>query len=160
MGRARWDGEGLESLPFKLVIISLILALSLPIVVSNWVNYDRQQTINQLTSELNYIEGQMEQIYNGGLGLGNSKVLEVNIRDGTFAKIEYVEIGDNNLDSLRGRSIRWKLKGEEENIHIISNGIPAKSEDGGSFKLRHGQNKLYLEMKKVGEVLYVEVSCL
>jgi len=160
VSKARWDGRGLESIPLKLILISLILALSLPIVVSSWMSYDRQQTINQLTSEFAYIEGQMEQIYDGGLGVGNSVVLEVNIRDGTFAKIECVDIGDADLTSLRGKSIHWRLRGEEEHIYIISNGIPAKSEDGGSFRLRHGLSELYLEIKKVGDVAYVEVGYL
>lgn len=158
MTRRTWNGEGLEALPLKLIIISMILALSMPIIVSNWMNYDRQQTINQLTSELNFIEAQMDQIYNSGLGLGNSKVLEVNIRDGTFAKIEYVEIGDGNLNSLRGKSTHWKLKGEGEHTDIISEGISAKSAFGGPFKLKHGLNKLYLEVKKLNGVVYIEIS--
>lgn len=154
----KWDDAGLEGLPFKLIIISLILALSIPIIVANWMSFDKQQTVTQLDSELDYLEAQIRQIYDGGLGLGNSKVLEMNIRDGTFTKIEYVEIGDSDLTSIKGNSIRWKLKGEGEQAHMISDGIPARSEDGSSFKFAHGLNTLYLEIKKENGVVFAEIS--
>jgi len=156
--KRKWNDAGLEGLPFKLIIISLILALSIPIIVANWMSFDKQQTVTQLDSELDYFEAQIAQIYDGGLGLGNSKVLEINIREGTFTKIEYVEIGDGDLASIRGNSIRWKLNGEGEQVHMISDGIPARSDDGSSFKLGHGLNALYLEIKKENGVVFVEIS--
>ncbi len=159
--RIRWklhDDKGLEALPFKLIIVSLIMALSLPIVISNWMVHDRQETVSRLQSELDFIEGQVDLIYDGGQGLGNSRVVDVTVRDGTFAKIEYIELGDGNLTSLMSKSIRWKLKGEEERIDIISGGIPVRSEKGTSFELRHGLNELYLEIKEMGGAAYVEIS--
>ncbi|MCK5548353.1 MAG: hypothetical protein KAI64_05020 [Thermoplasmata archaeon] len=152
------EDNGMEGLPFKLIIVSLIMALSLPIVISNWMVHDRQETISRLQSELDFIEGQMDLIYDGGLGFGNSRVVEVTLRDGTFTEIEYIEIGDGNLTSLMGKSVRWKLKGEEERIDIISWGIPVMSDKGTSFVLRHGLNELYLEIKEKGGVAYVEIS--
>ncbi len=154
----KWDTEGLEGLPFKLIIVSLILAISMPIVISNWMSYDRQQTINQLITELNYAGVQMDQIYDNGLGIGNSKMLRINVKDGAFAKIEYVKIGDSGLNSIQGRSIQWKLTGEDEQLFLLPDGIPARSEDGSSYVLNHGANELYLEIKEEGGLVFVEVS--
>jgi hypothetical protein len=160
-GRIRkrlWNRRALEGLPLKLVIISLIIAMSVPIVVSNWMNYDREQTVNLIVSELNHLETSIEQMWNDGLGRGNSRIIEITVRDGTFAKVEYVEIGGDDLGSLAAKSIRWKLKGEDEQLFIVSKGIPMTSEDGDSFPLKHGLNKMYLEVKSSQGTTFVEFS--
>lgn len=154
--KRRWDGRALEGLPLKLVIVSLILAMSVPIVVSNWMIHDREQTINFVVSELNYLETSIEQLWNGGLGYGNSRVLEITVRDGTFSKIERVEVGCEDLDSLEAKSVRWKLKGEDEQIFIVSKGIPMMSEEGSAFVLKHGLNRIYLEVKRSQDTVFVE----
>jgi hypothetical protein len=154
--KRQWNEGGLEGLPFKLIIISLILALSIPIVVSNWMNYDREQTISFLVSELSYLETHVDQLYNGGLGQGNSRIVEINVRDGTFAKIERVEIGDEDLDTLKAKSVRWKLIGEDEQLYVVSKGIPMMAEDGGSFALKHGLNRIYIEVRRSEGTLFVE----
>jgi hypothetical protein len=154
--KGRWNDGGLEGLPFKLVIIALILAVSIPIVVSNWMNYDREQTINSLASELGYLETHVNQLYDGGLGHGNSRILEINVRDGTFAKIERIEIGGDNLNTLEAKSVRWKLKGEDEQLYVVSKGIPMRAENGSSFALKHGLNRIYLEVRRSEGTLFVE----
>jgi hypothetical protein len=157
-GNGRWNRRGLEGLPLKLVIVSLILAMSVPIVVSNWMNYDREQTVNLVVSELNYLETSVEQMWNGGLGIGNSRVIEITVRDGTFAKVERVEIGGEDLGTIEAKSIRWKLKGEDEQIYIVSKGIPMTSEDDSALLLKHGLNKIYLEVKSSQGTAFVEFS--
>lgn len=158
IGKRVWDRNGLEGLPLKLVIVSLVVAISVPIVVSNWMNYDREQTVSLIVSELNYLETSIEQMWNDGLGRGNSRVIQITVRDGTFAKMERVEIGGEDLRSLKAKSIRWKLKGEDEQIYVISKGIPLTSEGNGVFPLKHGLNKIYLEVKSYQGTTYVEFS--
>jgi hypothetical protein len=156
--KRRWNRKGLEGLPLKLVIISLILAMSVPIVVSNWMNHDREQTVNSIVSELSYLETSVKQLWNGGLGQGNSRILEITVRDGTFAKVERVEIGGEDPGSLEAKSVRWKLKGEDEQLYIMSKGIPMMSEDGSAFQLKHGLNRIYLEVKSSQGATFVEFS--
>jgi hypothetical protein len=158
MTRKRFDRCGIESLPLKLIIISLILAISIPIVVSSWMSYDKQETINRLDIELRFLEAQIDQIYLNGMGIGNSKIVELRISEGTFTRIEYVQMGWDALDSPRAVSMRWKFQGEEERIKIISGGIPVRSEDGSSFDLVIGLNSLYLEVKRADDLVYVEMS--
>ncbi len=156
--KRRWDGRALEGLPLKLVIISLMLAMSVPIVVGNWMHYDREQTVNSMVSELDYLETSVEQLWNDGLGHGSSRVLEIDIRDGTFAKVEKVEVGSGDLSSFEAKSIRWKLVGEDEQVIVMSKGVPMTSEDGAAFVLRHGLNRIYLEVGSLNGTTYVEFS--
>ena len=153
--RRSWGKGGIE-LPVKLLISAIILGISIPVTMSYWSAYDLQQTRSDLERELELLAAQIQGVYDSGEG--NSRVVEVNIRDGTFARISYVEIGGEPGSGFAARSVRWRIGDGQEQAKPIGEGIPVSSTEGGAFRLPHGISRLYIETNAKDGLLYVEIN--
>ncbi|UCD92270.1 MAG: hypothetical protein JSV43_08660 [Methanobacteriota archaeon] len=152
------DSKGLEGLPFRLLIVAVIMGISIPAVLASWSNAERQHLENSLNSELNYLTVRIVQVYQAGPG--NVVTVDVNLESGTFTEIEYVLVGDN-LESAWRTAIRWKLSGQGENVIAIEDGIPVCSNNGDALHLSPGWHSIYLETKKEESgLVFVEISVL
>ncbi len=161
------DDSAVEGIPFKLIIVVLILAISLPLIWTGLANYDRTQKENDLRGEIEFMIITIKFVYTGGEG--NSQSIEVNFQSGFSTKVERVEIGDDK-DGIYS-SIRYKLSNSRKETMIIANpNIPVanRTADGlealivgeGKHTLlftarsdydfdEDGNNDLYVEAAKV-----------
>jgi len=162
---SQWNEEGIEGIPFKLIIIVLIMALSIPLIFGGLGNYNRTQTENDLRNELNFLIIRARQLYFSGTG--NADNVKVNFRNNFFTRIEYIEIGDGPEGIWS--SIRYKLNHKGVETIVIENpNIPLAYNDNGNFKsleLGSGHYTIHLECKDDKDFtndghndLYVEVS--
>jgi len=162
---SQWNEEGVEGIPFKLIIIVLIMALSIPLIFGGLENYDRTQTENDFRNELEFLITRAKQVYFGGTG--NADNVEVNFRNSLFTRIEYIEIGDGPEGIWS--SIRYKLNHKGvETIVIEHPNIPLAYNDNGNFKsleIGSGRFTIHLECRDDKDFtddgyndLYVEVS--
>jgi hypothetical protein len=159
------DSEGVEGIPFKLIIAVVILALTIPMVWAGLESYDSIQTENNLQMELDFLAINIRQTYLDGVG--NAQDVRANFKDGMFRKIERIEIGDSPDGSWS--SIRYELSGmstrtiliEDPNIPICNytaDGIASLSLGSGRYVI-HLECRDDLDFDGDGNFdLYVEIS--
>jgi hypothetical protein len=144
---SQWNEEGIEGIPFKLIIIVLIMAISLPLIWGGLESYDRTQTENDLRNELEFFITRAKQVYFGGTG--NADNVEVNFRNSLFTRIEYIKIGDGPEGIWS--SIRYKLNHKGVETIVIGNpNIPLAYDDNGNLKsleLGSGRYTIHLECR-------------
>ena len=128
------DEKGLEGMPLKLLIISVVLAIAIPAVYNSVEYYDTKGTLKNLKSEIQFIGEKAEQVFIHGNG--NSEVIEVDFSDGIFEKINIVK-----LCCEPDYVIRWETM-DYNGQYSIPKKIPLYNESGeigllkGSHKLR------------------------
>ncbi len=151
------DERAIEGLPLKLLIIAVVLAIALPMVYSSIRYYDTQRLKQDVESQAEFIGSKARQLRVHGEG--NSEVINIDIRDGLFRSVEFLEIGN---ETFRDR-IRWSVEGQGDSHHRIEGDVNLVSDDG-PLMLREGEHRLRLECK-FGEVngseedmLYIKIE--
>jgi hypothetical protein len=121
----------IESIPLKLVIISVITSITVPALWSAYTNYSNLQSENDLKTEIYRIVGAIKQVCLGANG--TSLKLEI-----TLKKIEYLKLGDS-LDSEYSTVIRCRFKGGGEQIIPISEDAIRVTSNNASLILYSGR---------------------
>ncbi len=152
------DEEGVESIPLKLIIVVLCLALIIPATWAGLTAYSKNQAENELIGEINRMVSAIKQTYDGDDGTSFS--LEVDFQGGIFKKVEYVKIGDK-IGEHGGpyRSIiRYKFYDENVRFVTIENpNIPTTSPFNTPLELEAGKQTIITEKYMIGEVGFVVV---
>ncbi len=159
------DIKAIEGIPFKLIIIMLILAIALPLIWAGLENYDRTQKENDLRNEIEFIITTIKFVYTSGEN--NSQSIDVNFGSGFATKVERVEIGDDKEGTYS--SIRYKLSSSAKVTIIIDNpNIPvANKTTNGLDALIVGEGKHTLSFTAKSDYdfdddgyndLYIEVA--
>lgn len=96
----RWDRRGLEGLPLKLLIMSLLLSLAAPAVLGSLDSFERSTARSHLTSEASRLAGELEELRSAGEG--NRRTLTVSLPASLSAYSMALEIGGEvgNVSSL------------------------------------------------------------
>ncbi|MFW6064524.1 MAG: hypothetical protein ACOC8Y_03000 [Candidatus Natronoplasma sp.] len=151
------DERGLEGLPLQLMIIALVLSLGLPVVYSSIRYQDTQRVLQDLEEQAVFIGEKARQIYLHGEG--NSDILTLQLEDGMFREIEFLEVTNGTYRD----QIQWKLRGGQGGRHFVGDNFPLISEET-PLRLEKGEHRLRLECKfgspseMEEELLYIEVS--
>lgn len=134
----RRDEDGLEGMPFKLLIISVVLAMAIPTMYSSVEYYDTRKVLQDLKSEVRFIGEKAEQVFIHGTG--NSEVIEFDLKNGIFERIESVKLcgGPDHI-------IRWNTS-EHDGKYVLPKKIPLYNESGVK-KLSEGRHELRLTCK-------------
>lgn len=135
------DIEGVEGFPYRLLIISAVLALTLPVIYSTWEYYDRQSTLQDVREEVEFIGQKAEQLFIRGIN--NSARHEVELDDGLFTNIEYVELGGEYENW-----IEWEAGGQEEAYQLPRNISLIPETEDETIRLTSGSHTLFLETKE------------
>ena len=157
----RRNKDGIESMPLQLLIIMAILALTIPIIMNYWMTADSGQVENNTLNQLNYLGTTAKQLFDNGVG--NRDIIKLDFKDGTFTKIEYINIG-GDVNKIESSLIKWKIKGEQERTYIIPGGarIGNHNEFSDTFNTYHigsGTYNAYLECKEsTSGILYIEIG--
>ncbi len=124
------DDVGIEGIPYLLIIISIVLAITIPVIYSTWSYYDTQSTIEEANQETAYIGQRAEQLFIRGEG--NADTIDVTLSGGLFADIEYIEIGGEHSDI-----IEWKIDSDNRGRYILPDNmylIPYEEDGFGNLE--------------------------
>ena len=135
------DSNGEIELPFKLLIIAIVLAIVIPALFFGLRSYSRNQLESNVRSELQKLQDAIDGMVQ--TDVGSSDVVELNLDDGFIAELSHVKIGDvfrNGVLGTNRETIRYKISGYREKFLITK--IPVTNanrngpfEVGGSVKL-------------------------
>ncbi|MDI6855947.1 MAG: hypothetical protein QMD21_04095 [Candidatus Thermoplasmatota archaeon] len=124
----------IESMPLKLVIISVITSITIPALWSAYNSYSNIQLENNLKFEIHKITSAINQVYLGANG--TSLKLEINLRN-----IEHLKLGDS-LGGEYSTVIRYKLKGGSEQVIPVSEDVQIASGENTALILYSGSYTL------------------
>ncbi len=144
----------MEGVPLKLVVTSLVLALSLPTVYSGLHLYDALSTENRILRELERIVIAVKQVYFGGAG--STRTIDVDLSSGMFTLVNSVRIGDKP-DGNYSNVIRYSINGQENLVVVHDPSVPMISDSGDALILPAGKHTLRL-MSTMGCSYKVVVS--
>ena len=75
----RWDRRGLEGMPLKLLIMSLLISLTVPVVIGSVESYERATARSVLAAEAHRLAGAVEEVMS--LGEGNRRIVSISLPD-------------------------------------------------------------------------------
>jgi len=142
------DRYGVIEFPFKILIIVVVLAITLPLILSGLDRYTEAHDHNQVEREVNRLRNAIVQVYSQGENA--SLVIEVDLPN----SLEYIKLGANT--SVRGYktgrmyvdplcyAIFYKMKNNEEKFEIIKSsakGIPTTNNTAGDGPLMFGSGR-------------------
>jgi hypothetical protein len=131
MSSFKKDDNAVEGIPFKLIILVFILAISLPMIWSGLANYDRTQKENDLRVEIEFIISTIKLVYTGGEN--NSQLIDVDFTSSFATKVERVLIGDGTRNLWS--TVRYKLSNGAMRTIVIQNpNIPVVNRTSGGFE--------------------------
>ena len=135
------DSNGEIELPFKLLIIAIVLAIVIPALFFGLRSYSINQMESNVRSELTKLQDAIDGMVQ--TDVGSSDVVKLNLDDGFIAELSHVKIGDEFEKGVRGPDhviIRYKISGRKEKF--LDTKIPVTNADrdgpfevGGSVKL-------------------------
>ncbi len=151
-----WDQRGLEGLPLKLLIISLLLSLTAPAVLGSMESFERSTARYQIQAEAVRLGNLVEEVRSAGEG--NRRSLSI-LLPPTLSKFSMaMEIGGdvNNASSL---SIRCSSEGRVFSTQILDD-PPARmvSANLSTLRLEAGEHRLTAECRQVDDRLVVVVT--
>lgn len=155
-----------EGIPLKLIIIVLILAITIPLIWTTLVTYDRIQKENDIRNKIEIIITTIKFVYTNGEG--NSEKRTIDFSSSFATMVERVEIGDK-ADGPFLNTIRYKLSDSPMVTVIIDNpNIPVahKTSSGlDALELGEGEHTLQFTARSDYDFdsdgyddLYVEVA--
>lgn len=128
--RLRNSIDAVEGIPFKMIIIAVVLAITIPVSFDRFNHWDADRTETDLKIE---IQGMISRIKLAYLsGEGNIDQVEVNFRNGMMTRIETVTIG-SDLDGIWS-GISYSISGRQEQTMLVQDPeIPMAERQGDGF---------------------------
>jgi hypothetical protein len=129
------DRRGLEGMPLKLLIISLLISLSAPVVLSSMGTFQTRTSESQALSAAEHIRETITATYLSGPG--NHRVMDSPLADDRFT----IEIG-GDLDQTESTVIKVVHDGGVDRIYLSDPAIRVTTADRHSFRLTSGMARL------------------
>lgn len=121
------DDNGAIDLPFKLLIVAIIMAITLPILFLGLQSFDRQSTEDRVKAATSRIFAEARLVYGHE---GSSSAVHIDLSGGAFSNIEYLSIG-GGLCGDNWASARYKLDFTKEKVVPMEPEIPLTSVKSG-----------------------------
>jgi hypothetical protein len=152
----RWDRRGLEGLPLKLLIMSLLLSLTVPAVLGSLEGFERSTARSQLQAEAVRVGNLVEEVRSAGEG--NRRSMSISLPSTLTRYSMAMDIGGEvrNASSL---SIRCLSDGKVLSTQVLDD-PPARmtSPNLSTLRLEAGEHRLTAECKPVDGRLVVIVT--
>ncbi|MFW5898227.1 MAG: hypothetical protein ACOCT7_00065 [Candidatus Saliniplasma sp.] len=118
----------IPGLPMEMLIISVVMLISIPLIFSYSSMYVRRQTESDLRVQLDKMVEIFEEVKESEAG--NRRTFSLDLNDHPLARVSYVEIGgkDHHLRT----TIRYKLKDNSE-VALSLDGLEASGRTDGDF---------------------------
>jgi hypothetical protein len=138
-----WDRRALEGMPLKLLITSLVISLTAPVVAGSLDSFDRSTARSSLIVEGSQLGRAIEEVMSSGEG--NRRIVDVNVLSGEAKWPMRLEIG-GPLDDPSSLTIRC-TNGDLSFHNIVLHDPPARccGTNGQAVVLEVGQYKLSIE---------------
>ncbi len=145
------DRRGLEGMPLKLLIVSLLISLSAPIVLSSMGTFQARTSESLALGAAERIREIITATYLSGPG--NHRVLDSPLADNKCT----IEIG-GDLTRTESMVIKVMHDGSVERIYLSDPAVRVTSADGHPFQLTSGMTSLSFTCV-AGNGTYVVVGC-
>ena len=163
--RFRNSIDGVEGIPFKMIIIAVVLAITLPVSFDRFNHWDADRTETDLKIEIQGLISRVKLAYLSGEG--NTDNVEVNFRSGMMTRIESVTLGSGPDGIWSG--ISYNISGRQEQTLLVQDPeIPMAESQGdgfGGLVLGPGKHMIHLSIRHEPQFelgrsvdLFVEVS--
>jgi hypothetical protein len=144
-----WDRKALEGLPLKLLIMSLLISLTVPVVLESIESYERSTTRSMMVAEGERVVSTVEEVMSAGEG--NRRIITVSLPQGMDRYHLAFELG-GELNGSSSLTVRCTADGKPFRALVPEN-PPARitSADGGTLRLMTGEHQLSIECVRIQE---------
>ena len=137
-----------------MLLFAVVVAISVPMVLSAFEMYDRLRTEDDLVNEITRFVNISVLYLDAG---GGQADITVRLRDGVLRHIDFVELG-GPLDSPQCASIRYRFIGEDTRYLTLEDyGLRMTASDG-PLRLSSGTWEVHLEVRSGGPGAYALLS--
>jgi type II secretory pathway pseudopilin PulG len=144
------DRRGLEGMPLKLLIVSLLISLSAPVVLSSMGTFQARTSESQAMNAAEFIRETITATYISGPG--NHRVIDSPLADDKCT----IEIG-GDLNQTESMVIKVVHEGGVDRIYLADPSIRVTTVSGHPFQLTSGMGRLSFTCVSDNGT-YVEVS--
>ncbi len=133
--------DGVMDYPFRLLIISIVLVIAIPTMLSALSHYRTRSAEEQLSQEANQIASAVESVYIQGVNASTS--LEINLPEDT----EHLKVGAPLSRSVHTRAIYYQLRGQPEDSILVTHGlrgIPMTSPHNDTLIIPEGRHRILM----------------
>jgi hypothetical protein len=152
-----WDRRALEGLPLRLLIMSLLISLTVPVVMGSVESYDRSTVRSAMVSEAGRFVGMVEEVMSSGEG--NRRVVSVSLPQNVDRFHYAIEIG-GAMGATSSLTVRCTCDGVPFTT-LAPESPPARMvpSDGRVLRLEGGEHIVTVECVRMEErmVAVVEV---
>jgi hypothetical protein len=149
----KWDGRGLEGLPLKLLIMSLLLSLTVPAVLGSLDSFERSTARTQLQTEAIRLGDLVEEVRSAGEG--NRRALSISL-PATLSRFSMAMDIGGEVKNASSLSIRCLCDGKVFSTQVLDD-PPARmtSPNFTSLRLEAGEHRLVAECRLIDGRLIV-----
>lgn len=142
----RWDRRALEGMPLKLLIMSLLISLTAPVVMGSVESYERSTARSIMAAEAGQVVEVVEEVMSAGEG--NRRIVTVSLPASADRFHLVLEIG-GPLDQGSSLTVRCASDGLVFST-IVPESPPARMTAGGdALLLNAGEHRLAIECVRV-----------
>lgn len=136
------DGSGIMDLPFKLMIMMILIGTTVPASMIGYRNISRTRYDSKVNGELMDLASMAQRLSREG-NLSRCR-LEMDIEGDPFARLDYVNIGENldQHNNILRYKFSWK-KGQESMV-VTGPEVKLTSPYNSTQKLDGNEHELYL----------------
>jgi hypothetical protein len=151
-----WDRRALEGMPLKLLIMSLLISLTFPVVAGSLDSFERSTARSGLIVEGSRLGSAIEEVMSSGEG--NRRIIEVSVPMGAVGRSMRLEIG-GPLDDPSSLTIRCSSGGLAfHNVILDDPPVRCSGVNGQAVVLEAGQHQLSIECARSGGRPVVRVA--
>ncbi len=144
--------KGIEGLPFKLLITSIILAVVLPIGYSAYDHYEESGLESYLEERVNELKEILEVMC---LSSGNARTFSLDISGGTMNRVDFFAVG-GPPDTGFSQMVNYSIDGEVTR-HTLD-GIRVTTWNNATLALSQGTYEIMLESESTPQGIIIRAS--
>ncbi len=137
-----------------MLLFAVVVAISVPMVLSAFETYDRLRAEDDLVNEITRFVNISVLYLDAGGGRAD---ITVRLRDGLLRHIDFVEFG-GPLDSPLCASIRFRFIGEDTRYLTLEDYGLRMTANDGSLRVSSGTWDIHLEVRSGGSGAYLFLS--
>ncbi|MGM0405355.1 MAG: hypothetical protein ACQEQM_04360 [Thermoplasmatota archaeon] len=148
--------SGIMELPFKLVIMMLLIGMVVPTVAVGYRDVSRIRYQEKVKNELQDLVFFSRKLMQGG-DL-SSMTIELDLNGNYFASLDYVELGDTLGEKEWMINHKFSWREHEDHIASVDPLVRLTSADNSTFRLTDGSHRLKLTHIFTENTSFVVVS--
>lgn len=142
----RWDRRALEGLPLRLLIMSLLISLTAPVVMESVESYERSTARSILVSEAERVVSVVEEVMSAGEG--NRRIVTVSLPTSADRFHLALEAG-GPLDQASSLTVRCTCDGRTFSMMAPESPPARMTSPGGELRLDAGEHRLAIECIRI-----------